>query len=170
MQPYNRIYYPTVHWRLKMFREEYRSSSGALTVFAASGLLTHVVTGGSQVWVGTGSASHRLGRSPHEYVNQRLKIQLELLMMIGMPLETGWAFNERWNNKFYYKDASCWLLLLSKIKCLNKMTLVLFVFHVQIIIRIRGKERNKILDCSLLLSHSGSLSNRLINFLKRSEL
>ena len=37
-----------------MFRAAYRSSSGALTVFAASGLHTHVVTGRSQVWVGTG--------------------------------------------------------------------------------------------------------------------
>jgi len=32
-----------------MFRPAYRSSSGALTVFAASGLRTHVVTGRSQV-------------------------------------------------------------------------------------------------------------------------
>jgi hypothetical protein len=31
---------------------------------------------------------HRLdyGRSPHAYVNQRLQIQLELLMMSGVPL------------------------------------------------------------------------------------
>jgi len=36
-----------------MFREAYRSSSGALTVFAASGLHTHVVAGRSQVGVGT---------------------------------------------------------------------------------------------------------------------
>jgi hypothetical protein len=39
-----------------MFRVAYRSSSGALAVFAASGLHTHVVT----------------GRSPHAYVNQKL--------------------------------------------------------------------------------------------------
>jgi len=26
--------------------------------------------------------------------------------------ETCWAFNKRWNNKFYYKVASCWLFLL----------------------------------------------------------
>ena len=52
MQPCIRIYYSTVHWRLNMFRVAYRSSSGALTVFAASGLHTHVVTGRSQVWVG----------------------------------------------------------------------------------------------------------------------
>jgi len=36
-----------------MFRATYRSSLGALTVFAASVLHTHVVTGRSQVWVGT---------------------------------------------------------------------------------------------------------------------
>jgi len=32
-----------------MFRAAYRLSSGALTVFAASGLYTHVVTGRIQV-------------------------------------------------------------------------------------------------------------------------
>jgi len=36
-----------------MFRAVRRSSSGDLTVFAASGLHTHVVTGRSQVWVPT---------------------------------------------------------------------------------------------------------------------
>jgi hypothetical protein len=46
-------------------------------------------------------------------VNQRLQIQLELLMMSGIPLETCWAFNERWNNKFCYRVASCWLFLLN---------------------------------------------------------
>jgi hypothetical protein len=55
MQPCNRIYYSTIHWRFNMFWAAYHSSSGALTVFAASGLHTHVVTGHSQVWVGTGS-------------------------------------------------------------------------------------------------------------------
>ena len=59
-----------------MFRAAYRSSSGALTVFAASGLHTHVVTVRSQVRVGT------------DYVNQRLQIELELLIMSGMPQET----------------------------------------------------------------------------------
>ena len=28
------------------------------------------------------------GQSPHAYVNQRLQIKLELLMMSGVPLET----------------------------------------------------------------------------------
>jgi hypothetical protein len=49
MQPCIRIYYSTIHWRLNMFQAAYRSSSGALTVFAASGLHTHVATGRSQV-------------------------------------------------------------------------------------------------------------------------
>jgi hypothetical protein len=53
MKPCNRIYYSTVHWKLNMFRAAHRSSSRALTVFAASGLHTRVVTGRSQVWVGT---------------------------------------------------------------------------------------------------------------------
>ena len=52
------------------------------------------------------------GRSPHAYVNQRLQIQLGLLMMSDIPLETCWAFNVLWNNKFRYQVASCWLLLL----------------------------------------------------------
>jgi len=43
-----------------MFQVAHRSSSGALTVFAASGLHTHVVTGRSQVWVGTGHRNTRL--------------------------------------------------------------------------------------------------------------
>ena len=29
-------------------------------------------------------------------------------MMSGVPLETCWAFNKLWNNKFYYKAAPCW--------------------------------------------------------------
>jgi hypothetical protein len=53
------------------------------------------------------------GRSPHTYVNQTLQIQLELLMMSGVPLEKCCAFNEWWNNKLYYKVASGWLFLLS---------------------------------------------------------
>jgi hypothetical protein len=96
-----------------MFRAVHRSSSGALTVFAVSGLLMHVVTVRSQVCLWT-QFPLRLdyGRSPHEYVKPRLQIQLELLMMSSIPLETCWAFNERWNNKFCYKVASCWLFIL----------------------------------------------------------
>jgi hypothetical protein len=47
------------------------------------------------------------GRSPHAYVKDRLHIELELLLMSGMPFDTCWAFNERWNNRFYYKVPSC---------------------------------------------------------------
>jgi len=75
-----------------MFRGVRRSSSGAPTVFAASGLRTRVVAVRSQV-----QFPLRLdyGRSPHAYVNQRLQIQLELLMMSDVTLETCWAFNEQ---------------------------------------------------------------------------
>ena len=65
-----------------MFRAVYRLSSGALTVFAATGLHTHVVTG--RGW----ELRLDYGRSPHAYVNQRLQIQLEPLVMSGIPLET----------------------------------------------------------------------------------
>jgi hypothetical protein len=61
-------------------------------------------------------SKERTPRSPYAYVNQRLQIQLELLMMSGMPLETCWAFIEQWINKFYYKVASCWLFLLRMYK------------------------------------------------------
>jgi hypothetical protein len=92
-----------------MFPAAHRSSSGAPTVFATSD------------W----ELPLRLdyGRSPHAYVNQRLQIQLELLIMSGVPLETCWAFNERWNNKFYYKVAFCWLFLLN----LTRITGTLYV-------------------------------------------
>ena len=61
-------------------------------------------------------------RKLYTYVNQRLQIWLELLMISGMPLETRSAFNERWNNKFYYKVASCWLFPLSQAKLIIKST------------------------------------------------
>ena len=68
-----------------MFRAAYPSSSGALTVFAASGLHMHVA---KAVVKSEWELRLDYGRSPHAYVNQRLQIQLELLMMSGMPLET----------------------------------------------------------------------------------
>jgi hypothetical protein len=46
------------------------------TVFAASGLYTHVVTGCCPGWVGTEfPPSLDNGRSPHVYINQRLQIE-----------------------------------------------------------------------------------------------
>jgi len=35
----------------------------------------------------------------------------EFLMMRGVPLETCWVIKKYWNNKFYYKVASCWFFL-----------------------------------------------------------
>ena len=115
-----------------MFRAVRRSSSGAPTVFALSGLHTHVVTARSQVWVGT-QFPLRLdyGRSPHAYINQRLQIQLELLMISGVPLETCWAFNEWWNNKFCYKVASCWLFLLNHTTMHGSMNIKLSLLDLQ---------------------------------------
>jgi hypothetical protein len=93
MQPCNRICYYTVNQRLNMFRTAQRSPSGALTVFSASGLHTYV------------------------------QIQLELLIMSGLPLETCWVFDERWSNKFYYKVGYfSWVIL----RCTNPWILTLY--------------------------------------------
>jgi hypothetical protein len=60
------------------------------------------------------------GRSPHAYVNQRLQIQLELLMMNGVPLETCWAFNE----VLMILRLSCiWLVLYSLLSSLMQGTM-----------------------------------------------
>jgi len=64
------------------------------------------------------------GRSPHAYVNQRLQIQLGLLMMSDIPLETCWCFNVLWNNKFRYQVASCGLLLLRSVVFQHLVALV----------------------------------------------
>jgi hypothetical protein len=154
MQPCNRSYYSTVHWRLNTFWASHRSSSGALIiVFAAAGLYTHVVTGHSQVWVGTGQFPLRLdyGRSSHGYINQRLQIQLELLMMSSVPLESCWVFNERWNNKFYYKVASCWLFLLSHTAMHGSMNIKRYKSYLHILLPLLFKSCHSIIS-SLSLS------------------
>jgi len=121
-----------------MFRAAYRSSSTALNVFAVSGLHKHVVTGRCQVRFDN-------GRSLHVYVNQRLQIQLELLMMSGMPLETCLTFNKRWNNKFYYKVASCWLFLLSHTTLHGSMNI---------------KLKSRVYNCVLHYIHSNKSTNQ----------
>ena len=68
-------------------------------------------------------------RSPHAYVNQRLQIKLELLMMSGMPIETCWAFNKRWNDEFCYKVVSCWLFLLSYLFICNTFIKIFYMFR-----------------------------------------
>jgi hypothetical protein len=55
-----------------MFQAVNRSSSGALTVFAASGLHTHVVTGRSQVWVG--NKIKKLKSGPHKSYLKKLSL------------------------------------------------------------------------------------------------
>jgi len=101
MQLCNRIYYSKVYWRLNMFRAAHRSSSGALNCTCS---LWFIYPCGDRPLPSLGN-----GRSSHEYIKTRgSKYSLELLMMSGMPLETCWAFNKLWNNKFYYKAASCW--------------------------------------------------------------
>ena len=106
-----------------MFRAVCRSSSGAPTVFTASGLLTHVVIARSQVWVGTGFVV-----TAHSQVWVPTQTWLwaiitwvrepEAVNTVGAPdderrIATCWTFNVLWNNKFRYQVASCWLLLLS---------------------------------------------------------
>jgi len=49
-------------------------------------------------------------------------------MMNGVLLETCCTFIKRWNNKFYYKVASCWLFLL--------VVVLLFYFCQQIHIEL----------------------------------
>jgi hypothetical protein len=66
-----------------------------------------------------------------QYVNQRLQTHLELLMMRGIPLETCSAFNERWNNKFYYMVATCWLFLLNQKKLYTIIFNVLLCMLIQ---------------------------------------
>jgi hypothetical protein len=110
MQLCNRIYYSTVYWRFNMFRAAHRSSSGALNCICS---LRFIYPYGDRPLPSLSGKFHfplRLGygRSPHGYINQRLHIELQLLMMSGVPLETCLAFNKLWNNKFYYKVASCW--------------------------------------------------------------
>jgi hypothetical protein len=112
MQLCNRIYYSKVYWRLNMFRAAHRSSSGALNCVCS-------------LWFIYPCGDRPLPRLSAKWMDpfptqpwQRPIItwaykpeaanSLELLMMSGVPLETCWAFNKLWNNKFYYKAASCW--------------------------------------------------------------
>jgi hypothetical protein len=91
-----------------MFRAAHRSSSGALKLNLQPLVYIHMrwpaaVKSHSALT----TASQRMGIKTRGW-----KYSLEFLMMSGVPLETCWAFNKLWNNKFYYKVASCWLFLL----------------------------------------------------------
>jgi hypothetical protein len=118
-----------------MFRAVHRSSSGALTVFAASGL--HTVWR----WLGSVNAQNTVHydlRSHDGYPDQ-WKHWVHGKWSVG-PLETCWAFIERWNNKFCYKVASCWLFLL------NHTTM-----HGSI--NIKSPVEGRIMDCHTDLRH-----------------
>ena len=92
-----------------------------------------------------------------QYVNQRLQIQLELLMMSGIPLETCWAFNERWNNKFCYKVASCWFFYWIIIRCTDPWILNLKII-MQYLYCVPNKERYKNLFSQIQICQDFSAS------------
>jgi len=107
MQLCNRIYYSKVNWRLKKFRATYRSSSGALNCTCS---LWFLYTCGDRLLSRLSGISHSALATAGHHMGVKIrgcKYSLELLMMSGVPLETCWAFKKLWNNKFYYKAASC---------------------------------------------------------------
>jgi len=107
MQPCNRIYYSKIHWRLTIFRAAFHSSSGAPNCICS---LWYIYSYGDRPLSRLGGNSTT---GHHMRIQTRgSKHSLELLMMSEMRIETCWAFNKFWNNKFYYKVASCWLCLL----------------------------------------------------------
>ena len=62
-------------------------------------------------------------------------------MMSGVPLEICWAFNKFWNNKFYYKAASCWYFSWVILRCTGSWisnALKECVFWKAVLIRWRG--------------------------------
>jgi len=95
-----------------MFQAAYRSSSGALNCICS---LWFIYTCGDRPLSRLSGVSHSAlaTASHHMGIKARgCKYSLELLMVSGVPLETCWVFKKLWNNKFCYKDASCWLFLL----------------------------------------------------------
>ena len=110
MQLCNRIYYSKIYWRLNMFRAVRRSSSGALNCVCSLWFLypsgDRPLSRLSGKWIchsNLATPGHHMGIK-----TRGCKHSLELLMMSGIRLETCWAFNRLWNNKFYYKAAFCW--------------------------------------------------------------
>jgi len=110
MQLCNGIYYSKVYWRLNMFRAAHRSSSGALNCICNLWFIypygDRPLSRLSGKWINF-PLSLGNGRSLHVYINQRLQIQFRApddercatRNMLSLQL---------WNNKFYYKAASCW--------------------------------------------------------------
>jgi len=63
-------------------------------------------------------------------------------MMSGVPLETCWAFSKLWNNKFYYKVASCWLFLLSHTAMHGSMNIKKKINYYQCVCEVQTKHSN----------------------------
>ena len=115
-----------------MFRAAYRSSSETLTVFAASGLRMHVVTGRSQVWVGT---------STQTWLRPVTTCVCKPEAANTVRASDEERFNERWINKFYYKVASYWLFLLSHITMHGSMNIKKTMIGESKIGRLRQKSK-----------------------------
>jgi hypothetical protein len=97
MQLCIRIYYFKVYWRLNMFQAAHRSSSGALNC------ICNLCN-----WVGKNFPT-QLWQQPVTIWVYKLK-----------AANTCWAFNKLWNNKFYYKAASCWYFYRGQIITIKK--------------------------------------------------
>jgi hypothetical protein len=108
MQPCNSIYYSNVHWRLNMFQAAHRLSSGALNCILQPLVYVHMWWQSvvKSKWKNVPTQSWQQPVTTCACKSEAAKYCLELLMMSGVLLETCWAFNKRWNNKFYYKVAS----------------------------------------------------------------
>ena len=96
MQLCNRIYYSKIYWRL---------NSGTPLIIRSSKLYLQPEVYVPMWWpaVAKAMAGHHMGIE-----TRGCKYSLELLIMSCVPLETCWAFKKLWNNKIYYKAASCW--------------------------------------------------------------
>ena len=102
MQPCNRIYYSKI-----LLKAQHVSSGIPLIVRSSNLYLQPLVF--IPVWW---PAVVQPGQRPVTTWVYKPEFANTVWMMSGMPLETCWAFNKFWNNKFYYKVAFCWLFLL----------------------------------------------------------
>ena len=104
MQLCYRIYYSKVFWRLNMFRGTHRSSSGALNCICS---LWFICLYGDRPLPRL--SGEKNGRSPYGHINQRLQIQFRAPddeRCAARNMLSLWK--KIWNNKFYYRAASCW--------------------------------------------------------------
>jgi len=111
MQLCNRIYYSEAFWRLNMFRAAHRSSSGALNCICSHWFICPYddwpLPRLSGKWIHF-PLSLGNGRSPYGHLNQRLQIQFTAPDVKRCVARSMLSLQKHWNNKFYYKAASCW--------------------------------------------------------------